>query len=95
MTRSRFTVVHGQRFESRLAMLWLGDRHVQKVIDELEPVLRTIPDQAGELFYFEGAEYWHLAHQSYELICQILANDCQVRLIDVRPIPTRGIPESL
>ncbi len=95
MSLHRFAVVPGQRFENRLAMLWLQDHHVQKVMDELEPVLRTIPDQAGETFHFEGEEYWHLAHQSYELIYQILADDCQVRLIDIRPIPSRGRPERL
>ncbi len=89
MSLRRFTVVHGQRFESRLAMLWLKDRRVQKAMDELEPVLQAIPDQAGKTFHFEGLEYWHITHASYELIYQILEEDCQVRLIDVRLSPTR------
>lgn len=88
MTHRRFTVVHDPRFEQCLANLWLQNHDVQRAFDELEPVLRTIPNQAGELFLFEGAEYWHITHRMVELIYLISTDDCQVRLIDARMTPS-------
>jgi hypothetical protein len=87
MTQRRFTVVTDPRFEQCLATLWLQDHDVQKAFDELEPVLRTIPDQAGELFLFEETEYWHITHRMVDLIYQISIDDRQVKLIDVRLTP--------
>ena len=84
MTQRQFTVVHGQRFERKLASLWLKSREVQKDFDELEPVLRTLPDQAGEPFLYNGKEYWHISHRSITVLYAILADDCQVHLIGIR-----------
>ena len=80
----RFTVTHESTFEKRLTELWAANHNVQAAMDELEPVLRTIPDQAGRGFFAHGKSFWHLAHQMIEIVYEIQEEDCRVRLIDVR-----------
>ena len=80
----RYTVTHEKTFELRLAELWTANHHVQEAMDELEPVLRTIPEQAGREFMAQGRSFWHIAHQMIEIVYEIQEDDCRVRLIDVR-----------
>ena len=53
-------------------------------MDELEPVLRTIPDQAGYSFYHQDEQFWHLQHRAIEILYKIMDEDRQVQLISIR-----------
>ena len=84
MTHPRFTVVHRQKFLDSLTELWLEFPDTQRAVDELEPVLRTIPDQAGQRFEHDGEEVWYIAHRTVEIIYFIHTEDCQVHLFSIR-----------
>ena len=84
MSQRRYTVVQRAEFGERLAALWLLDHDVQRSMDELELVLRTIPDQAGYPFYHQDEQFWHLEHRAIEILYRILDEDCQVQLISIR-----------
>ncbi len=84
MSQRRFTVVQRAEFEERLAALWLLDRDVQRSMDELEVVLRTIPDQAGTPLYHQDIQIWHIEHGAIEIIYKIVDEDCQVQLLSIR-----------
>ena len=71
-------------FGERLADLWLLDHDVQRSMDELEPVLRTIPDQAGQPLYHHDEQFWHIEHRAIEILYRIVEDDCQVQLISIR-----------
>ena len=84
MSHPRFTVIHRKRFEDELTLLWLNGSDVRVAMDRLEPVLRTIPDQAGRRFQHKGEKLWYLEYNGFEIIYAIRAEDCQVQLISIR-----------
>ncbi len=88
MSQRRFTVVQRIEFEERLAALWMLDHEVQRSMDDLELVLRTVPDQAGTPFYHQGEQLWHIKHRAVEILYKIVDEDCQVQLITIRMTQT-------
>ena len=86
MSQRRYTVVQRVEFEEQLAVLWFMDHDVQRSMDELEPVLRTIPEQAGQPLYHNDEEIWYIKHRAIEILYRILDDDCQVHLISIRLI---------
>jgi hypothetical protein len=84
MSQRRYTVVQRVEFEELLAVLWFMDHDVQRSMDELESVLRTIPDQAGYPFYHQDEQFWHLQHRAIEILYRIVDEDRQVQLISIR-----------
>lgn len=84
MSHRRFTVVHRQEFLDKLTVLWLEDPSIQRILDELETVFRTIPDQAGRPFVHQEVELWYISHGPLEIIYRISEADCLVQLISIR-----------
>ncbi len=87
MSRPRFTVIAGPDYENRLAELWFADPEtVESVSNALDTVLRTIPDQAGKPFEFEGKWYRYVRFRGYQIVYEIKKQDCQVVLHNIRPV---------
>ena len=80
MSRPRFSVVHSRRYETRLAELYVEHHEISAALNELEPMLRSIPDQIGILFEWQGGEYWYVSYKCVEILYRIMADDCQVQL---------------
>ena len=87
MSHPRLTVIAGPVYDDRLAELWFADPEtVESVSNTLDTVLRTIPDQAGQSFEFEGKRYRYLRLLGYQVVYEIKLQDCQVVLHDIRPV---------
>ena len=86
MSHPRFTVVPGANFDNQLAAIWLKDRNVTAAIDRLDEVLQILPDQAGTSFEYDGRSYWYIRHNGFQVIYQIMSDDCLVQLHDIRPL---------
>ncbi len=85
MSHPRFTVVPGDDdFDDQLAALWIEDPSIEGVMNKLDIVLRSIPEQAGTAFHYDGRTYHFVRYGGYQVTYEIKADDCQVWLHDVR-----------
>ena len=84
MSQRRYTVVHSPDYIDQLADLYLSNPDVQRSMDELDPVLRTIPDLAGYPLYHQDAQLWRIEHRAIEIQYEIVDEDRQVQLISIQ-----------
>ena len=88
MSHPGFTVLPANaKFDDKLARLYLLDgQTVTAVMNKLDMVLQTIPHLAGKSFEHHGKTYHFIRYLGYQVVYQILKEDCIVSLHDIRPL---------